>query len=379
MSIEAQLLEDSAEELFEEAPCGYLATDLNGRIIKVNRAFERLVGRPREELLGQFRFQDLLTTGGRVYYETHYAPLLRMQDEVREIAVDILRADGTVLPALVNSILRRDVDGQPRVIRTTVFDATDRRGYEQELLRTSRREHEIAQALQRSLLAGEPPVSAGFELAVFYSPAARGLEVGGDWYDAFWIKEPQAVALVVGDVVGRGLAAAATMGQLRSAVRALASLDLRPARLLDALDAYSHRHDVGAMTTLTYAELDLQSRQLCFGCAGHLPPLIVEPDEPPRFAWEGRSPPINSYPSFDGRAEHSFVLSPGTTLLLYTDGLVERRGRLIDDGMMELANAFAEHRAEGLEGMVESIARDLHDPRHSDDRCLVAVRLAQPA
>jgi PAS domain S-box-containing protein len=344
----------------------------------VNRTFERWLGRPREDLLEQTRFQDLLTAGGRIYYETHYAPLLQMQGEVREIAVDILRSDGTVLPALINSVLRRDADGRPRVIRTTVFDATDRRGYEQELLRATRREHEIAQALQHSLLAGEAPASEAFELAVFYAPAARGLEVGGDWYDAFWVNEPQTVALVVGDVVGRGLAAAATMGQLRSAVRALASLDLRPARLLDALDGYSRRHDVGVMTTVSYAELDVETRELCFGCAGHLPPLILEPDEAPRFVWEGRSPPINSYSGSEGHLEASVTLEPGTTLLFYTDGLVEHRGRMIDEGLAELARALADHLAENLQDTVQSIVSDLRDPGHADDRCLVAVRLCLP-
>ncbi|HEY2438354.1 MAG TPA: SpoIIE family protein phosphatase, partial [Solirubrobacteraceae bacterium] len=267
MRPETELLEDTAEELFEDAPCGYVSTRLDGTIIQVNRTFETWLGRSREELLGRVRFQELLSPGGRIYHETHYAPLLQMQGSVREIAVELVRADGSRVPALVNSVLSNDEAGHPRVVRTTVFDATDRRRYEQELLRMSRREHEIAQQLQRSLLAGELPRSRALGLEIFYSSAVRGTEVGGDWYDAFWVVDQRTVGLVVGDVVGRGITAAATMGQLRSALRALASTGLSPAATLAALEEYSRRHDVGQMTTLVYAQLDLDSGLLRFACA----------------------------------------------------------------------------------------------------------------
>ncbi|HEV2060264.1 MAG TPA: PAS domain S-box protein, partial [Solirubrobacteraceae bacterium] len=229
------LLEESAEELFEDAPCGYLTCGVDGTILRVNRTFERWTGHDRATLVGT-RFRDLLAPAGRIYHETHYVPLLQMQGAVREIALEILRADGTRLPALINSDQRRDDEGRPRVIRTTVFDATDRRAYEQELLRSRRREQEIAQLLQRSLLSGEPPSSAEICVEVVYRAAQH--EVGGDWHDAFWLDDEQTAGLVVGDVVGRGLEAAAAMGQLRSAIRALASTGLAPGPLLDALDGF---------------------------------------------------------------------------------------------------------------------------------------------
>jgi phosphoserine phosphatase RsbU/P len=373
--VEAQPLEDSAEELFEDAPCGYVTTRLDGTIVRVNRTFERWTGRARDELLDRARFQDLLTAGGRIYHETHYAPLLRMQGTVREIALDILRADGTTLPALINSVLRKDDGGRPRVIRTTIFDATDRRRYEQELRRATQREHEIAQSLQRSLLSGELPSDPAFELEVFYASAATGLDVGGDWYDAFWLEEHKRLALVVGDIVGRGLAAAATMGQLRSAVRALAVLSLPPAALLDALDAYSRRHNVGVMTTLIYGELNLESGQLRFGCAGHPPPLILEPGQPPKLVWHGRSLPINTSSQTSPHEDWCLTLAPGSTLLLYTDGLVEHRRRPLDEGMQQLSEIVAAHGTQPLPDLVERVVRALHDADQPDDRCLAAVRL----
>jgi PAS domain S-box-containing protein len=132
---DATLLEESAEELYEYAPAGYLSTQPGGLIVKVNATLLEWTGYERDALVGRTRFHDLLAPGARIYYETHYAPLLAMQGEVRAIAVELVRADGTRLPVLLNSTLVRDDAGEPRVIRTTVFDASERRRYERELQR----------------------------------------------------------------------------------------------------------------------------------------------------------------------------------------------------------------------------------------------------
>jgi len=373
-----KLPEDSAEDLFENAPCGYLSTLPDGTIARVNRTFEEWTGLRREELVGARRFQDLLSPGGRIYHETHYAPLLRMQGSVREIAVEIVRADGTRLAALINSVQHTDDDGHPRRIRTTVFDATDRRRYEDELLRARRQEQQTAQQLSRSLLSGSLPTAPGFEVAVVYHPAVSGLEVGGDWYDAFWLDEGDTVGLVIGDVVGRGIGAAATMGQLRSAVRALASTGLGPGPLLDRLDAYADRHGVGQMTTLICAQFGLGSHRLRYACAGHPPPVILSPGEEPCFAWEGRSTPLDVLAADGPRREAALTLSPGSTVLLYTDGLVERRTESLTDGMERLLRAVALHREETAAALAAAVVRDLHehDQAHVDDVCLLAVRVA---
>jgi PAS domain S-box-containing protein len=369
-------LAESAEELFESAPCGYLSTLPDGTIVRVNRTFETLTGLRREDLLHARRFQDLLSPGGRIYHETHFAPLLRMQGEVREIAVEIMRADGTRLPALINSVLRSDDEGRPRLVRTTVFDATDRRRYERELLRARRHEQETAQQLSRSLLAGELPNAPGLELEVAYHPAEAGLEVGGDWYDAFWLDEGATIGLVIGDVVGRGIGAAATMGQLRSAVRALASTGLSPGRLIDALDAYARRHDVGRMTTLICAELGVRTRRVRYACAGHPPPLILPPAGEPSYPWEGRSPPLDIGAGPEPpRAEAELTLAPGSMLLLYTDGLIERRGESLTAGMDRLLGEAAARRGAATPVLLAGLVRELPDPHHVDDVCLLAARV----
>ncbi len=124
---------EDLEDLFENAPCGYVSVQANGRIIKSNRTFAVWMGYEHDHLIGR-RFQDLLNIAGKIYYETHFAPLLRMQGFFNEVALDIVRMDGAVLPVLVNAVERRDDAGELRFIRITIFNASDRRRYERELL-----------------------------------------------------------------------------------------------------------------------------------------------------------------------------------------------------------------------------------------------------
>lgn len=133
--------EESTEDLYDNAPCGYFSTAEDGTFIRVNRTFSAWSGYRQEDLVDRRRMQDLLDPGSRIYYETHYAPLLRMQGAVREIAVDIVRADGTRLPVIANSVLRPGAGDTATLIRTAIFAAGDRRRYEGELL-TARREAE---------------------------------------------------------------------------------------------------------------------------------------------------------------------------------------------------------------------------------------------
>ena len=378
MSPDGDLPAASAEELLEEAPCGFLTTALDGTILKVNRTFEAWCGLDREELLGRRRFQDLLARGGRIYYETHFSPLLLMQGEVKEIALDVVRADGSELPALVNSVLTDGPPGQPKVIRTMVFDASDRRRYEQELLRSQKREREIARRLQQSFLAGELPSAPGLEVAASYRPAVGDTEVGGDWYDAFWLDDRR-VGLVVGDVVGRGIEAATTMGQLRSATRALASTGLRPASLLDALEVYARQHGVGRMATVAVAEIDLDAPELRFACAGHLPPVVAIGETEPRLLWEGRSAPHYAYPSGGpGRGEARHELEDRSLVVFYTDGLVERRRDQIDEGMDRLLATVRTHLEEPLPSFTAGLLRTLDDRDAHDDVCLLAASISPP-
>ncbi len=142
---------DDLSDLFENAPCGYASALPNGRISKINRTLATWLGFTNEQLVGR-RFLDLLNLAGKVYYETHFAPMLRMQGFFNEVALDLVRADGTTLPVLVNAVVREDAAGGVRFIRITVFNASDRRRYERELLE-ARRLAEAATAALRDLNA----------------------------------------------------------------------------------------------------------------------------------------------------------------------------------------------------------------------------------
>jgi PAS domain S-box-containing protein len=143
-------LDETAEDLYEHAPCGYLSLLDDGVIAKVNATFLEWTGYERADLVGGRRFRDLLSVGGRIYYETHFQPLLRMQGGVREVAFEITRKDGDRLAVLVNARHRDQAPGVA-ITRITVFDATDRRRYERELLAARHRAEDIAQALQNLL------------------------------------------------------------------------------------------------------------------------------------------------------------------------------------------------------------------------------------
>ena len=319
--------------------------------MRVNATFLRWTGYTREDLVGVKRFQELLTAGGRIYHETHYAPLLRMQGHVREIAVDIVCADGRRLPVLLNSVLISDAEGEPQTVRTTVFDATERKLYERELLTLRNREraarelaerlHEqtrdVAHALQQSLLGGVPPADSRYTVATLYQPGVESLEVGGDWHDAFVVADDR-VGIVVGDVVGRGLQAATAMGQLRSAVRALAAAGFGPGEVLSHLDRFVEQVEPAQYATLAYAEVDATSGEVCFATAGHLPPVLLR-DELELFLG-GRSTPLGVVVPGLERTQASFTLARGEGFVLYTDGLVERRAESIDDGIARLLGAI---------------------------------------
>ncbi len=160
-----------SDELYENAPCGFLTTLPDGTIVQANQTLLAWTGYERSQLIGRRRLRDLLSPGSQIYHETHYAPLLSVQGEIHEVALDVVCADGRRLPVLVNSQLDRNDSGQPRVIRTLVFNATERRSYEQELLHARRMAEESerrVRALQHMVadLAAAPTEAEVAEVAV---------------------------------------------------------------------------------------------------------------------------------------------------------------------------------------------------------------------
>ncbi len=175
----ALMLEESVEELYEDAPVGYLSTARDGTILKANRTFYALTGYDAVALVGVKRFYDLLPPGAKLYYETHYAPLLQMQQDVRELALEIVRSDGQRVPVLVNAQLR-DVAGEASLIRLTVFDASDRRQYERELLqaRADAESRAAAASALQHVSEGVLLVDDDTAVVVLNPAASRILNVG---------------------------------------------------------------------------------------------------------------------------------------------------------------------------------------------------------
>jgi serine/threonine-protein kinase RsbW len=236
-------------------------------------------------------------------------------------------------------------------------------------------EQDVARTLQRSLLGGALPHDPRVEIASFYRAGVRGLSVGGDWHDAF-TPAPGRLMLVVGDIVGRGLEAASTMGRLRSAVRALAIAGFSPAELLARLDAFAELDEPARMTTLICVDIELASGSALIASAGHLPALLVRAGQEPELVWHGRSLPLGVLASSLPRGEFGLRLEAGARLVLYTDGLIERRARHIDSGFEGLVAEAGESRHLPLADMIVQITqRLLGDDPADDDVCLMAVRL----
>jgi PAS domain S-box-containing protein len=196
------------------------------------------------------------------------------------------------------------------------------------------REHTTAETLQRSLLPDRLPSVPGLVLTASYLPVTRNMEIGGDWYDAFRLAD-QRLAVAVGDVMGKGLTAAAGMGRVRNALRALALTDPRPAAVLGGLDRlFSATEAEEQVTTVAYLVVDPETGEGMLGNAGHLPALVLAAGQPPRFDTADAGTPLGWA---SPRRQHPFSMPPGSTAVFYSDGLVENRNRGLDAGLEELA------------------------------------------
>ena len=375
------LLDDAARP-FDLAPCGYLSTRPDGVIVTVNQTFLDWTGLVREEVVGR-RFVDLLTVGGRIYHETHYAPMLALHGSAREIALDVVRADRTPLPVLVNSALERDAQDRPVVVRVALFDATERRGYERELLRAKRRAEEsetravaLARTLQRTLVPPTPPAIPGLEVAAAYRPAGDGNEVGGDFYDVFQIAEDDWV-VVLGDVSGKGVEAAVLTSLIRYTVRATTVPARDPSTALQALNEVMLAHDTEHFCTLVLCRLTREHAgwRLLTSSAGH----------PPTLLWPaGAAPAPLGEPGYVVGAFEEAVFStadvllcPGDAVVLYTDGVTEARhgGAFFGaDRLLSRLEAHGPSPASITGGVLADVLRFQHDdPR--DDIAVLALRV----
>ncbi|NHI11275.1 magnesium or manganese-dependent protein [Streptomyces sp. KO7888] len=233
---------------------------------------------------------------------------------------------------------------------------------------------DTALTLQRSLLPSHPPVTGGLEVASRYQPAGGTSEVGGDWFDVIELAGGR-TALVVGDVMGSGIAAAASMGRLRTATNTLAALELDPALLLGHLERTTAGLDQ-AIATCLYAVHDPHRRQCRIANAGHLPPVRLRAGRPPELLDLPTGVPLG----VGGVAFSTTTvdLEPGDRLVFYTDGLVETRRQPLDERLDALLDLL-EGPDRPLEEVCDLLLRTLHEPENSDDVALLIARATPPA
>lgn len=531
------------ERLFNDAPCGFLVTDLDGVILQVNTRFSTWTGYSAGELVQRRSFQELLSVGGQIDYQTDFAPPLGVQRVVRDVPLELIGINGQPVFALTNAEVHEATSTHPACVWVVLIDATERRIFEQESQRarmrlarlqrltaafavastrqevvsvtvdeildgaegdhgfladvvgdrlrilqalpndeaaraswevsdilnipllaqsmhsntavflensdgtgthfpplrnddvSSRRvallpmatagqargvlcvasskeatfqpderaflvlfaeltaqaierarlhdeavvraeqmvvaydhERQVAALFQQHLLNRTMPVDRRMLLATTYQAGGERVEIGGDFFDSFFVT-PNRLAVAVGDVVGRGIAAATVMGQVRTALRAYALEGHGPAWTLARLDTFSQSIDGAFCTSVAYSELDLDSGELHYSCAGHPPPVLVVPGGDIEVLWEGRSPLLGVEPSAT-KAEAVVRMPPGGRLLLYSDGLVETRTRSIDSGIAELVAHLESDRSMTLARVAELVDAD---GAYSDDVCVLSL------
>ena len=260
-------------------------------------------------------------------------------------------------------------------------DVADRAGLALDNARLFSTQQQLAEGLQRSLLT-EPPEPDHAEIAVRYLPAAEAARVGGDWYDAF-LQPGGTTMLVIGDVVGHDTAAAAAMGQLRGLLRGIATYsDAGPVEVLRGLDASMAILRTKTLATAAVARFEQTADELERGVtrmrwanAGHLPPLVINPDGSVAELATWRGDLLLGVDADARRRESVVTLDRGATVLLYTDGLIERRDADLDDGMVRLRDAVLELVDRPLEEMLDEVLERLVHGRPEDDVAVVAVRL----
>jgi PAS domain S-box-containing protein len=360
--------EASFRDLADTAPVMIWTTDERGLVTFVNAGWLRYTGTTLEEELGPSWSLGVHPEDAPAVISSWNQKLAAREPWELEYR---LRGVGGDYRWIVDRGVPRYEAGRFAGYVGTAIDIHERKTMEARLREVYEREHTIAETLQRSLLPERLPRIEGLEIAARYLPAGHGAAVGGDWYDA--LERPDGrVALVVGDVVGHGLRAAAIMGQLRNAFRAYGLAEASPAEVMARVNRLVISGEEEAMATVLYLVLDRETGDVTFASAGHPPPLVLS-SEGAHFLEGGRSVPVGAAEPGVFR-EATAVLPPGASLLLYTDGLVERRDTPLEQRLDELAEAAGRSDA-GLEGLCDALlAGVLGQQVPADDVALLAVR-----
>ncbi|MFZ4187605.1 PP2C family protein-serine/threonine phosphatase [Streptomyces pseudogriseolus] len=379
----------------------------------VNEAYVRGTGRPRESLIGRYVFDvfpesvnapdaknshhlrasllRVLATG-----ERDAMPLQRYDIESPEHSGDwqehywspvncpVLGPDGRVrlilhrVEEVTEFVRARSLGGHAagRVLEAELYTrARELQELNTRLREAHAREREVALVLQKAMLPATRQMGHR-RAAVRYRPAVGALNVCGDWYDLVDLVGGHRIGVSVGDVVGHGLEAAGVMGQLRSALSATSRVADGPGQALNVLGRYAHVVDGAESATVVTTFIDFDRHVITYSSAGHPPPVLLHHNGRVEFLDRATDPPLDARPEPRPRPEASVAFSPGATLVLYTDGLIERRREDIDVGLRRLADSLSHHRELDPEPLADTVLRELLPPGGAtDDTALVVVRL----
>ncbi|GFH36782.1 ATP-binding SpoIIE family protein phosphatase [Streptomyces pacificus] len=370
----------SAEERFrgllEAAPDAMVIVDDGGTIRLVNAQTEALFGYRREELLGHP--VEILVPGRFRDHHSAHRDGYTHNGQVRPMGAGLelhgLRKDGTEFPVEISLSPLETTDGL--LVSAAVRDVSERKAAEERFQALYEQQRHVALTLQRSLM-GTPPAVPGLETASRYLPATQGAGVGGDWFDLVPLGAGR-VGILIGDVMGRGLEAAAIMGQLRSAAHALAKTGMRPRELMHALDSIVAELDgPDQLVTCCYLVVAPDAGEVTVCSAGHLPALVAEPGDGVRSLEAPVSVPlgVGEHP----HQEATVAIAPGSSLVLFTDGLIETPAGDIEEQLDALIDALdlAFASAHDLETVVDDVLESVlpATEHHHDDVTLLLAQL----
>ncbi|MGB0102117.1 MAG: SpoIIE family protein phosphatase [Nocardioides sp.] len=375
-------MSDADRTLFELAPAPYLVLDRSGMIRAANRAFLALIGGDPANVVGRRTLPSLLTGGGRIYFETHLMPLLELAGRVDEVALEVVGADGTRIPVLLSANVQSGGDGRLGEVRAVLFPARERRRYEADLLHSTRAAEEatrlateLSRTLQQTFIPPVPPAVPRLDVSAVYRPAGDGTEVGGDFYDVFSVADG-AWIVVLGDVAGKGVAAATVTAFIRHSVRALAMQLADPAELLGALDRALAGEQTDRFCTIVALRLeDTPDGWVIHGSVGGHPlPLLGRTDG----AVTELGTPGSLVGILDEATFTSFThtLAADEFVVLFTDGVTEAKDgaeQLGSDRLMRLVGSVAADPAGVTDAVVQS-AIDFQHGAANDDIAVMTLR-----
>ena len=364
-------------DLLDVLPAGSLES-LAGAADQIRESLERCLSTGRPQVLPMQRYDVRIDTAPQSPPATRYwistatpikgpangvVALLHKLQDVTPVVLSIAADFGaTAGLSSLNLEQHSDLFGLARELQTA-----------NALLREAEdRERTTSLTLQRAMLPASIPEEARERVAARYLPASSSLSVGGDWYDVAALPDGR-LAVAVGDVVGQGLQAAAVMGQLRSALSAVTVADVGPANALRVLDRFARQIEQATATTAVKVVLDLQLHTATYSSAGHLPPLLQHNDGRIEALDQALGPPLAATAEADPRPQAAVHFSPGSKLVLYTDGLIERRSEDITQGLARLVACLAAHPGLGPEALIDTIVTAVLEPQSAPDDTAVLI------